>query len=1025
MKRFFRLQKSARSRVWRVRTIQYILAVFLISGMLIMLSYITAGRDFPASSQVQAEETAGRIVIGEAMSSNKTVIPDDFGTFSDWLELTNVTSETINLRGVGLSDGGSDVKFVFPEYKLAPSAYVVVYLSGTHANDPAKPFHAPFKLSADGETLYLFEATGLIAQSLAVPPMEPDNSYALMSDDTYAITLSATPGYPNTEEGYTAFRTTSLIDLSNLRLNEVCPLNRSVIFDEDGIASDWIELINTGDRTINLSGFGISDNETKWNKWTFPSGASIAPHSVMTVFASSGKESLNESFKGEYYHTNFSLSGDGETVILSNAYGQLIDKVRVEGVDKDQSLERPEGGSDWRVTGAATPGSANGKAGLEELDAKLRLNNKYGIIITEALTYTAGMDTPHGKSSYDWIEILNTGTEAVNLAGFGLSDKPGRPRLWQFPSVTIQPGEYRIIFCSGVAAAPSGQLHASFGLSALGEILTLSDPNGDIIDRLAVPALAAETSYGRSLAKGELLYFDKPTPGLANAPGSPGFSTAPTVSVPGGSYKNSVTTELFVSGNGVIRYTLDGSDPTESSAVYAGPLEFNRTTILRARAFEDGLRPSAIITDTYLINQYHALPVISLVSEPDGLWNPVSGILAGSYLDSAKTEIPYDDLPYWQKNSVAGHFEFFETDGTRVVSEGVELKLNGNFSLDLPQKSFRVSAKARYGSTELPYAFFPDRPYDTYYSLVIRNGGNDGAYTRLIDGFQSRIIDMMDTTVYHMPWRPVVVYLNGEYWGHYNLRERIDTDSLARYEGWSDPDNIDLIEGVNEVHNGSYDDFRALLRFVDSHDLNDPAALQTVLNWIDVDNYFDFIIFQMYSGNTDAANIKQYRLREDGAKWRWTLYDLDWGLFQSDRNGPAIWLDPKGSGVADINNKIILRLLEVPSMRDKFLRRYGYLFQTVFVPDNMIEILHEMAAQLEPEMPMHFARWASYNTPRLNIEPSANAESALAYWRGRLTRLETTIRNRGYHEWGYVQNWFKLSDQQMVDYFGTRPAKVN
>ena len=354
---------------------------------------------------------------------------------------------------------------------------------------------------------------------------------------------------------------------------------------------------------------------------------------------------------------------------------------------------------------------------------------------------------------------------------------------------------------------------------------------------------------------------------------------------------------------------------------------------------------------------------------------------------------------------------------------GVELGLHGQFSLDIPQKSFRVTAKARYGSSSLDYAFFEDRPYDSYQSLVIRNGGNDGKYTRFVDGFQSRIVDWVeDTTVYHMPWRPVIVYLNGEYWGHYNIRERVNVHALARHEGWDDPDNIDLIKGNDNVLNGSFDNYRELLTYVKAHDLNDPEALKTVLDWIDVDNYFDYMIFEMYFGNTDTGNIKFYRRRAPGEKWKWVLFDLDWGMCESEKNdGCKIWLDPAGSGSMDFDNTLIRALLKVPEMQDKFLRRYGQLFQDVFVKEQMLALSRSMATEIELEMPLHFNRWAWDNTLTLDIDAPANPEGAYTYWKGRLARLENVINKRSHYEWGHIQNWFALSDAQMVAYFGARP----
>ena len=1021
-----RIEKTLRSRVWRKKTYQYIAFAALFCAAIIALSLVP--RIEPSVPASTALDSAAGLVISEAMSSNRTTLTDDHGDYSDWAEITNMGNRPVNLGGAGFSDRPSESRFVFPNITLAPGDSVIVFMSGKHENSPKKPLHAPFKLSADGETLFLFNSDGYPIDAMEVPSLGQDLSYALLpssaasspSEREYFITDKPTPGYPNTDAGYEAMNMNASTDLARLRLNEICTRGRGSVTDANGYAADWIEIFNDGDVALDLAGAGLSDNETKPLKWTFPKGAIIPARSALLVLASGS----SQNYDGKYYHASFKLNGTSETVVLSNSRGQLLDKVRVEGLDKDESLQRPEGMTEWRRSKSISPGYANNSEGIRLYDESIKNANNSGLLITEAVTYTSGMATPYGRSSYDWVEILNMSGEPINMEGYWLSDKPGRPRLWRFPSVTVNPGEYMLVFCSGLTEPPKGSraIHSTIRLSALGEQVTLADPAGNVIDKLIIPPLEPDTSYGRSLAQHAPMYYDKPTPGAPNAPGFPGYAAAPIVRTPGGSFKAPMTVEITAAEGATVHYTLDGSDPTEASPLYTEPVAINKTAPLRARAFVDGLRPSQIITNTYLINLYHELPVISLVTEPDNLWNPTTGIYAGSFLDSRRTRPAYSDLPYWKKNRVAGHFEFYETDGTRVVSEGVELALHGQFSLDIPQKSFRVTAKARYGSTELAHAFFEDRPYDTYYSLVIRNGGNDGKYTRIADGLQSRIVDWSGTNLYHMPWRPVVVYLNGVYWGHYNLRERVNVHSLARHEGWDDPDNVDLIKADKQVLQGSYDNYAQLLNFVKTHNLNDPAALQTVLNWMDVDNYFDYMIFEMYFGNTDTGNIKFYRRRAEGEKWKWVLFDLDWGMFQANRNGPQIWLDPKGTGVYNFDNTLILKLLDVPQMRDKFLRRYGELFQTVFIPERMIAEMYSMVAMIENEMLPHFNRWAWDNDMRLDIEAPANPEGAMVYWRSRVSRMERVILNRSYYEWGNVQNWFKLSDQQMIDYFGPRPA---
>ncbi|MDR0397192.1 MAG: lamin tail domain-containing protein [Oscillospiraceae bacterium] len=1015
------IRKTRMTKEYRRRTIVWIASLAAALCAMLALSMSNPGAEaLPASgSALYADgSSAFPIIVSELMSSNGYAVLDDGGRFSDWIELRNISSAPVSLQGMGLSDKPGRIKYLFPDVTLEPDGYLLVFASGTAAADPSRPLHAPFELSALGEMVCVFDPNGVMRESVEFPAMAANESYALTEDGGFIRTSQYSPGYPNTREGYESYCAQSGAEFGFIKLNEISPRNRAAIIDEDGDASDWIELINERGYAVSLEGYALSDNESRLSKWVFPKGATIPANGVLLVFAS-GKDRADPN--GEL-HANFRIDGEREAIMLANPRGQLVDHTVVERTPKDASWARSADLSSWSITYQATPGEPNTRQGEIDADASRRLSAGGGLTISEAIAYTGGSRTPDGLEGFDWVEIYNGGGGAVNLAGYGLSDQPGRPRLWQFPDVTIQPGQFLLVYLSGSERLPdsSQALYAPFGISSLGEALTLSDPDGNVIDRLAVPALVSGTSYGR-IAGGGLAYFDIPTPGERNGEGFAGYAAVPTVDIPGGMYPAPIEATVRAAAGTTVRYTVDGSNPTIDSPEYTGPVPIEHTAVFRARAFQDGLRPSPIVTNTYFISVYHLLPVVSIVADPYLLWNPLTGIYAGDYTQSAMEKMPFTDMPYWQKARVAAHFEYIDESGKLQSSEGVELSLNGQFSLDMPQKSFRVSAKARYGSEALSYPFFPELPYERYRALILRNGGQDGNYTRIVDAFQSRVMDWSGTSVYHMPSAPVVVYLNGEYWGHYNLRERTDKYALAQYEGWDDPDSVDLIKGSGTVISGTIDAYRETRNYIRDHNMNDPASLARALEMIDVDNLFDFYIFEIYFGNSDAGNIKYYRRNAPGEKWRWIVFDLDWGMFDSSRDGCAIWLDPDGAGSLDYDNVIIRQMLSVPRLKDQFLKRYGHLFQTVFVPERMLELAGEMSARIEPEMTMHFNRWAMENSWALGTDAPKSPEGAFAYWKDRLSRLDNVIRKRNHLAWGHVQSWFKLTDAEMESYFGPRP----
>ena len=368
----------------------------------------------------------------------------------------------------------------------------------------------------------------------------------------------------------------------------------------------------------------------------------------------------------------------------------------------------------------------------------------------------------------------------------------------------------------------------------------------------------------------------------------------------------------------------------------------------------------------------------------------------------------------------------FEQSGEVVFSQGVEFGIIGQYSLDMPQKSIKVIAKARYGSKYINGALFPDREFTQYRAFVLRNSGNDCVWTRMVDGVQSRLIDQLDTTVIHQAWRPVIVYINGQYWGHYNLRERVSEYFVAQHEGldMSKAKTIDVLESngtkSSQVNNGSNAEWKEFISTVKTLSPGTNAAdLQYILDRVDVDNYFDYVIFESFFANTDTGNIRFYKV--PGRKWRWLLYDMDYGLFNYGSNGIGNYLNPKGHGANnDIDNSLILKLLENSEMKDKFLTRFGEVFR-FFTTERMLAQIDECYRILEPEMEMHFDRWAAENLKNISFDQPKTKDGCIRWWNQRVTRLRNIVRKRPAYCWRQVAEWFGMTDAQMTYYFGPIP----
>ena len=228
-------------------------------------------------------------------------------------------------------------------------------------------------------------------------------------------------------------RSAALGSSDGLVINELLAVNRTSLQDEDGEFSDWIEIYNGGTLPVTLSNYALSDDETEPVKWRFPQNVVLQPGEYYVVFASGKNRTGGD---GLYAHTNFRLSAEGETVILSDILGQPVDRATYDNLDDDVSWGRIEGlTSSWQTYLQPTPGYPNNYEGELSADARIRQRNGSGVFISEVMTSSTGVDTPLGWTSYDWIELVNLGQTAVNLKDWGLSDNLGRPRKWQLPDV--------------------------------------------------------------------------------------------------------------------------------------------------------------------------------------------------------------------------------------------------------------------------------------------------------------------------------------------------------------------------------------------------------------------------------------------------------------------------------------------------------------------------------------------------------------------------------------------------------------
>ncbi len=921
-----------------------------------------------------AEETVQYPVrLNELMSSNKSALLDENGEYSDWIELLNPSDQPVDITGWMLSDGGS--LFTFPEHIMQPGEAVLVYASGTLHAIEGDPYYAPFRLSASGETVTLTDAYETPVDTVALPPLEANASYARNTSGGWEETYAFTPGLGNSET-YVAAEEASLN--TGLTVSEVMAASVSYAADEDGEFSDWIELYNGSGSAVSLKGFMLSDDEGKRNKWLFPD-VTIGAGEYMIVYAS-GKDRT-----GAQLHTSFSLSADGESVILSDAQGRLLSKMSYDAAADDVSQSLNDR-NEWVSTLPPTPGYSNDETGVIRTEAAMRALNVEQVFISEVMSSTRIIDDDT-DASYDWIELYNASHNTVDLSGWGLSDSASRPRKWQFPEgASIGPGQYLLIWCSGEDGIKNGEYHTGYSLSrSEGEAVVLCHPDGTIVDRTPSGTQYAEISCGRLIGQNGFFLFDTATPGAANTSESYfGRASEVTFSEAGG-VKNGPFTLTLTAGEGeTIYYTTDCTDPTAASIRYTGPIEITSTTVVRAVACKSGSLDSISSTHTYILGASHTLPVVSLVSDPDGMFGEENGIYTN-----------FEEL--WERSA---HIEYFTADGQTVFSQGADISLHGNDARKCEQKTFNVIARSEYGDNRFRAAIFPNRDYTEYQSFLLRPSSEDSSYSRMRCSILSSLLS--ETTVMYQDVVVAVLYINGQYWGHYNLRERINTHSIAQWEGWTDPDQIDLIKGNTSVKQGSNSTFKELLAWLDDNSLESEENLNYVRTQVDVENYLDYVMLQMYVSNSDLLNVKRYRSTEGDGKWRWCVFDLDWA-FYNDTDSWKDWLGKDGCGLRDAtDNTLFVALMENEGMKDYFLRLLGQRMATTWSSSVLTQKIDERKALLDPEMPATYERWGN----------------SLSRWEEKVASLRSYALSRPAKLIGYIADYEDLTDAQIEEYFG-------
>lgn len=806
-----------------------------------------------------------------------------------------------------------------------------------------------------------------------------------------------------------------------LRLSEIAPTGGGIL-DEDGEASDWVEIHNTGAAALSLGGYALSDDPRRPDRWRLPP-VTLDPDERRVVFAS-GKDRP-------------ASAGGGEAVPADHWETAVQDGSRWRF-----TLGRADIPAEWRQPGFVDADWEEGPGGIGYGDGDDGTEVPEGSISVFARTEFTVRDRGkvtdlllHMDFDDGFVAYLN----GIEIARQGLA---GAPPAWDEPAVeheallyqgqtppafpvdrrrmaellvagrnvlavevhnlgadssdlTLRPFLHLGLADAGSQFDPNppwfrppgaaaGALHSNFRLKA-GETLRLTAPGGLAADAADIPSALHR---GHVLARvGEAWCLsDSPSPGAPNGGiCCDGYAKEPTLGLAPGFYAGRQTLAL---GGADLRYTLDGRLPDADATRYRAPIVLTRSVVLRALALEAGKLPSEVVTAAYFIDEPTELPVVSVVAAPGDLFTDGAG--GGPAI--------YDNFESGLK--VPGEVAYFDAARQQRFSERAALRVVGNFSKAFAQKSLQFTFEDDFGARgDVPNALFTeDKPaLGKLHGFRVRNTDDDANSTRMRDTIANRMA--LPTHAAATASQNVAVFVNGAYWGHYVARELLN-EYYVRDNFGADPDAVDIVKthvGTTFADAGSQQDFDDLATFLSTADLGQAANMAEARRRADLDNWIDYWATQIYIANGDwyssqwLNNIQAFRAGPPADnRWRFVLWDCAYSqAFAGGESSAAfdsLAFALRNPVKPNVYTDMFNGLLRNDSFRRDFVNRFADLLNEAWTPASMAALIDENARRMASEMRANHLRWAktcgSYCPPDLEL------------WKGQVADLKDFHRDR-------------------------------
>lgn len=802
-----------------------------------------------------------------------------------------------------------------------------------------------------------------------------------------------------------------LSTVAQVRINEVVASNTrsfpDIVDFED--YPDWLELHNEGASAASLDGYFLSDDPAQPRKWQIPDGTAIPAGGYLVIAADGNDSGIGESYPRGYWpwrnftterlHTNFSLSADGESVILSKVAGQQPSNLLTLGSSWNYLDDGSSQNDDWKArlfddstwaSGPAPLGYGDDPAtvisyGPDDNDRHITsyLRQSFDVVDPSNIaSLTITMQVDDSCIIYlNGLEVVRHNLPEGTITSETTSVVPAAPpgeadfHTYQITSEQLVVGSNSLSVEVHQSSASSVDMRFDLQLE--------SHTSGILsqVDAVIFGTQVTDVALGRGLSDPLNWYFlAEATPGAANSPRavndiritSPGVEISPASGLYG-----APQTITLTSDPGEIYYTTDGSNPStnttgttcttdhegstvtpSTTTLYTGPFQITETTVVRARCFTPGQVPGAIQTQTFFIGEtFQNLPFVSVAADPCTLFDDTIGIYLNNHEPNREV---------YKGKDAPGYLEFFPNDGSKgfAVNGGVRIGGENNW-FGRPQKALNFSLKGKYGDDEIKYNLFPQTGIPIHTGLSLREGGDNWRNAMLRDSLWWYVAADRQLNIDSTARRPAVAFVNGKYWGLYNIRDRWDEQWFHQHYG-VDNGNYDHL-GFGRftsstttlgIHHGDLTEWNTLYDFIRTSDLSLPENWAFVESKIEIDSYIDFVICESYGNNTSWGHNREFwKDRKPGGKWRWFIPDMDRTWQSGNANGNVFSSMLSSSG-------ILSNLRDNTGFRERLAQRFAAHVYSTFSPTRLIPMINDLGDLLDLELDRHVAEWNEAGTTR-------------------------------------------------------------